>query len=109
MEDAVGGARNGEGGSVLELVTYRLGDHTTADDARRYRGKDEVDEAWAKEPMKRLRNWLVKKKVWDDAREEAWKAECDEWRSEERRVGKECVRTCRSRWSTYHIKKKDKI
>src|SRR3546814_12578666 len=27
-------------------------------------------------------------------------------RSEERRVGKECVRTCRSRWSQYHYKKK---
>src|SRR3546814_6590487 len=27
------------------------------------------------------------------------------WRSEERRVGKECVSTCRSRWSTYHSKK----
>src|SRR3546814_12854094 len=27
-------------------------------------------------------------------------------RSEERRVGKECVSTCRSRWSPYHIKKK---
>src|SRR5690242_929890 len=83
MEDALDRARNGEGGSVLELVTYRLGDHTTADDARRYRGKEEVDEAWAKEPMKRLRNWLVKKKVWDDAKEEAWKAECDEWMDNE--------------------------
>src|SRR3546814_18429575 len=28
------------------------------------------------------------------------------FRSEERRVGKECVRTCRSRWSPYHEKKK---
>src|SRR3546814_11211591 len=28
------------------------------------------------------------------------------WRSEERRVGKECVSTCRSRWSPYHYKKK---
>src|SRR3546814_17028044 len=27
-------------------------------------------------------------------------------RSEERRVGKECVSTCRSRWSPYHSKKK---
>src|SRR3546814_11278715 len=27
------------------------------------------------------------------------------WRSEERRVGKECVSTCRSRWSPYHYKK----
>src|SRR3546814_18937001 len=29
-------------------------------------------------------------------------------RSEERRVGKECVSTCRSRWSPYHYKKKFK-
>src|SRR3546814_15539528 len=28
------------------------------------------------------------------------------FRSEERRVGKECVTTCRSRWSPYHTKKK---
>src|SRR3546814_17453261 len=33
------------------------------------------------------------------------RAEC-EIRSEERRVGKECVSTCRSRWSPYHLKKK---
>src|SRR3546814_15826573 len=33
---------------------------------------------------------------------------CD-YRSEERRVGKECVRTCRSRWSPYHYKKKQHI
>src|SRR3546814_18008887 len=32
-----------------------------------------------------------------------------EQRSEERRVGKECVSTCRSWWSTYHSKKKKKI
>src|SRR3546814_15373911 len=30
------------------------------------------------------------------------------WRSEERRVGKECVSTCRSRWSPYHYKKKSR-
>src|SRR3546814_15784433 len=33
-----------------------------------------------------------------------WNA--DDLRSEERRVGKECVSTCRSRWSPYHNKKK---
>jgi pyruvate dehydrogenase E1 component alpha subunit len=42
-----------------------------------------VKDAWAKEPMKRLRNWLVAKGVWDDAKEEAWKAECDEWMDNE--------------------------
>src|SRR3546814_14334078 len=30
-------------------------------------------------------------------------------RSDERRVGKECVSTCRSRWSRYHYKKKHKV
>src|SRR3546814_6167430 len=29
-------------------------------------------------------------------------AQSDDWRSEERRVGKECVSECRSRWATYH-------
>src|SRR3546814_13768781 len=33
---------------------------------------------------------------------------CDADRSEERRVGKECVSTCRSRWSPYHEKKKQR-
>ena len=83
MEDALERARNGEGGSVIEAVTYRLSDHTTADDARRYRGEQEVKDAWAKEPMVRLRNWLVAKGVWDDAKEEAWKAECDDWMDNE--------------------------
>src|SRR3546814_19459917 len=35
--------------------------------------------------------------------------ECSLARSEERRVGKECVSTCRSRWSPYHEKKKPKL
>src|SRR3546814_12327820 len=34
------------------------------------------------------------------------RAGADRLRSEERRVGKECVSTCRSRWSPYHLKKK---
>src|SRR3546814_20128168 len=39
-------------------------------------------------------------------RKEVDGAEVVEARSEERRVGKECVSTCRSRWSPYHYKKK---
>src|SRR3546814_12323424 len=35
-------------------------------------------------------------------------ADYEKARSDERRVGKECVRTCRSRWSPYHEKKKKK-
>ncbi len=83
MEDALERARSGKGGSVLELVTYRLGDHTTADDARRYREADEVKDAWTREPIKRLRAYLESKKAWDEKKEEAWKHECDEWMDNE--------------------------
>jgi TPP-dependent pyruvate/acetoin dehydrogenase alpha subunit len=55
----------------VEMVTYRLGDHTTADDASRYRDKDEV-EAWrGRDPILRLRKHMVARKLWDDAREAA--------------------------------------
>ncbi|MBZ0223068.1 MAG: pyruvate dehydrogenase (acetyl-transferring) E1 component subunit alpha [Dokdonella sp.] len=83
MEDALEHARSGKGGSVVELVTYRLGDHTTADDARRYREADEVKQAWTREPIKRLRAYLEAKKAWDEKKEEAWKHECDEWMDNE--------------------------
>ncbi|MGY6520002.1 MAG: pyruvate dehydrogenase (acetyl-transferring) E1 component subunit alpha [Lysobacteraceae bacterium] len=76
MEEACERARRGDGGTVLELVTYRLSDHTTADDARRYRPDDEVKAAWEEEPLKRIKAYLVAKKAWNEKKEEAWKAEC---------------------------------
>ena len=76
MRRATERARKGEGGSVIEFMTYRLHDHTTADDARRYRGEDEVKDAWTREPMIRLRNYLVGAKAWDAKQEEAWLEEC---------------------------------
>ncbi len=81
--DAVERARKGKGGSVVECVTYRLGDHTTADDARRYRSKEEVEDAWAKDPVKRLRTWLESKKAWNKKKEEKLQAECEDWMDKE--------------------------
>lgn len=72
MEEAVESARAGKGAVVIEMMTYRLSDHTTADDASRYRPNDEVEAAWAREPMIRLRRYLTQAGVWDDAKEEAW-------------------------------------
>jgi hypothetical protein len=54
MDFAIKRARH-HGGMVIEAVTYRLSDHTTADDARRYRPDDEVKAAWQREPLKRMR------------------------------------------------------
>ena len=76
LDHAIKRARHGHGGTVIEAVTYRLSDHTTADDARRYRPDDEVKAAWDREPLKRLRAYLTTLNAWTDKEEDAWKADC---------------------------------
>lgn len=68
--EAIERARNGGGASVVECQTYRLTDHTTADDARRYRSAEEVSAAWAEEPLARLRQYLTNAGAWSKADEE---------------------------------------
>jgi 2-oxoisovalerate dehydrogenase E1 component alpha subunit len=68
-------ARGGGGPTVIEALTYRLSDHTTADDASRYRYEAEVAEAWQVEPLVRLRKLLEFRGVMDAAREQAMKAQ----------------------------------
>ena len=69
-------ARNGGGPALVEAITYRLSDHTTADDASRYRPADEVKNAWKVEPLIRLRKYLTDTNAWSEERETALKAEC---------------------------------
>ncbi|MDR9452421.1 MAG: pyruvate dehydrogenase (acetyl-transferring) E1 component subunit alpha [Wenzhouxiangella sp.] len=71
MDQAIESARSGQGASVIEMITYRLSDHTTADDASRYRPNEEVEAAWEREPMIRLRRYLTQAGAWDDAQEDA--------------------------------------
>lgn len=68
-------ARNGGGPTVIEALSYRLSDHTTADDASRYRAQDEVAAAWKLEPLVRLRKLLTERGVLDESREQAMKVE----------------------------------
>jgi 2-oxoisovalerate dehydrogenase E1 component alpha subunit len=75
-EEAIEAARNGEGPRFIEAVTYRLGDHTTADDAARYRQAEEVQARWKEEPITRLRTYLVDQKMWSKAEEEQLSANC---------------------------------
>ena len=77
MDFALKRARNGHGGSCIEFVTYRLSDHTTADDARRYRNDAEVKAGWEREPHLRLRKFLTAEGVWDEKQEADWKEECN--------------------------------
>lgn len=69
-------ARKGKGPTLIEAVSYRLSDHTTADDASRYRSGEELDQAWQYEPVKRLKNYLIANGVWNDQLEEQWLASC---------------------------------
>lgn len=51
-------ARAGEGPSLIEALTYRMGAHTTADDPSKYRTDDEVAYWEARDPIARYRTWL---------------------------------------------------
>ncbi|HEY3908265.1 MAG TPA: pyruvate dehydrogenase (acetyl-transferring) E1 component subunit alpha [Stellaceae bacterium] len=72
---AIAKARSGGGPHLIEALTYRLGDHTTADDASRYRNDAEVSPRWAEEPIVRLRHYLVGAGLWAKADEERLLAE----------------------------------
>jgi pyruvate dehydrogenase E1 component alpha subunit len=76
LEEALQHARAGGGPTVVEALTYRLSDHTTSDDASRYRHSAELARGWAVEPLQRLRNYLIGLKLWDDAQEQTLKQEC---------------------------------
>jgi 2-oxoisovalerate dehydrogenase E1 component alpha subunit len=76
MQVALERARQGKGPVLLECLSYRLGDHTTADDATRYRSAEEVKKAWEEEPIKRLQSFLASRGVWNESREQALVGEC---------------------------------
>jgi pyruvate dehydrogenase E1 component alpha subunit len=75
-DEAIAQARAGGGPRLIEAMTYRLSDHTTADDAARYRPPEEVQARWKEEPIARLRAYLVSQKAWGKAQEEELAAEC---------------------------------
>ncbi|MDQ3963034.1 MAG: thiamine pyrophosphate-dependent enzyme, partial [Actinomycetota bacterium] len=67
-KEAVDRARAGEGPTLIELRTYRFYAHTSDDDDRTYRSKDEVDEWRAKDPIPRFETYLKDVDIVDDAR-----------------------------------------
>ena len=62
-------ARNGDGPTLIECVTYRVMMHTTADDPNRYRSEDEVKAWQAKDPLTRFTTYLAGKGVLDDEKQ----------------------------------------
>jgi len=70
VREAAERARNGEGPTLIEAVTYRLGPHSTSDDPSKYRPDGEFELNEQAEPMIRLRRVLEQMGVFDEAEEE---------------------------------------
>ncbi len=68
--EAIARARAGDGPTLIECVTYRLGVHTTADDPTRYRSEEEVREWERKDPLTRFSAYLEKKNLLEQGLEQ---------------------------------------
>ncbi|VAV94126.1 Branched-chain alpha-keto acid dehydrogenase, E1 component, alpha subunit [hydrothermal vent metagenome] len=66
-KQAVDRARAGEGATLIEALTYRMGPHTTTDDPSRYRTNEGVEEWSQKDPIERVRRYLESEGAWDPA------------------------------------------
>ncbi|MBI2647541.1 pyruvate dehydrogenase (acetyl-transferring) E1 component subunit alpha [Candidatus Woesearchaeota archaeon] len=69
-KEAVEKARNGNGPTLIECFTYRMCDHSTSDDATKYRTKEEFEFWQKKEPIDRLEKYMRKKALLDDTYKE---------------------------------------
>jgi len=72
---AVARARTGDGPTLLELKTYRLVPHTSDDDDRRYRAREEVAEWKERDPVLLLKARLIEQDLWDAERDQALREE----------------------------------
>ena len=78
MQKAIERARSGQGPTLVETLTYRIGAHTTADDPTRYRDQLEV-EAWqAKDPITRFQKFLIGRDLLTEDRAEQTVTELEE-------------------------------
>jgi len=79
---AVARAKAGQGPSLIECETYRVGFHNTSDNPAEYRDQDEVDKAVALDPIDRVRRYAAAEGIWSatevDAEVEALRRELDE-------------------------------
>lgn len=76
VDKALTKARNGGGPTLIEALTYRLADHTTVDDARRYRDDRTVSAHWKTEPILRTRLYLTQAHGWTKEEEEKLISDC---------------------------------
>jgi len=73
--EAVARARAGQGPTLIEAMTYRMGPHTSSDDPGRYRSPEGAAAWEPRDPVVRLRRALTAMDAWDDERQQALEAE----------------------------------
>lgn len=76
-KEAVDRARNGEGPTLIEAVTYRIGPHTTADDPTIYRDAAYHEEMLTTDPLIRTKAYLIENNLWTEKDEEKTREEFD--------------------------------
>jgi pyruvate dehydrogenase E1 component alpha subunit len=69
-QEAVRRARAGEGPTLIEAVTYRVQGHSSSDDPSAYRDPEEPSRWEPRDPVNRYRNYLKKRGLWTQARED---------------------------------------
>jgi 2-oxoisovalerate dehydrogenase E1 component alpha subunit len=68
---AIDRARSNLGPTIIEWVTYRAGAHSTADDPSKYRPEDDYDSWPLGDPIDRLKSYMIKRGIWDEAQHAA--------------------------------------
>src|SRR5687768_16143000 len=71
VAEAAERARSGNGPSFLEMLTYRIGAHSSSDDPRVYRDEAEVEEWKKRDPVERFKMFLISKKLWSAEKEQS--------------------------------------
>lgn len=74
VHQALENIRGGAGPQLIEALSYRMCDHTTADDAARYRPADEVKTHEKYDPLMRLKRYLVHQGHWSQTQDDALSA-----------------------------------
>jgi pyruvate dehydrogenase E1 component alpha subunit len=67
--EAAARARNGEGPTLIEAITYRVAPHTSSDDPGRYRTEEETERWIRRDPILRMKNCLTHLELWSENQE----------------------------------------
>lgn len=75
VSDSVARARAGEGPTLIEALTYRLASHSTADDPKKYRTEEELNEWMQRDPIVRFRTFLLGQSILSEKDDEVLREE----------------------------------